>query len=443
MFTNDTHSCAKHAVHTYIVHMRTVFIGVCFLLLGAFNAFAEETAEIAKLNAPDINTTGSNIEGFGLAGNPEADELFSQAKTYHDGTGVDVDLRKALALYTLAADLGNIDARINLGYMYFVGEGVAQNYGTARKYYLVAANAGDTVAQKNLGAMYEHGLGVTANMKTAQKWYDKSEGKRPPAKTVKTIPTPPKPTPAVKVKTKAPVEPTIFLQGPPFVDSLSGIENLRGEVVERPPVLTPTSRLIETAPTSTMPSNTKTTPIWARTIERQGSIWTRYVISATLLSIAVIGAIWYIWQLRIIKRTQQQYQFAANFYASHRESLRGSYLRTPENLRMFLYPRDPWAVSVCALMVRFATYRHADPQIQCKTSANIARALNDTPYAARLETFPLVSLIQERLFADIRYLNKETIHPPKPFQFSHTKFLSKTKGKILGNTRPASLRLVK
>ena len=91
----------------------------------------------------------------------EAKQIFEQAKAYHDGEGVPQDLPKAYTLYATAAELGNVDAKVNLGYMLFVGEGCEQNYYDARTWYSQAAGAGDADAIATLAMMDRHKLGIT------------------------------------------------------------------------------------------------------------------------------------------------------------------------------------------------------------------------------------------------------------------------------------------
>ena len=103
--------------------------------------------------------------------------LFLSAKRYHDGDGMAQNFIKAHRLYEKAATLGNKNAQINLGYMYFVGEGVPQDYKIAREWYLQAS---DTIeARTNLAAMYEYGLGVEKDPLAAQAWRFKA----PPPRT--------------------------------------------------------------------------------------------------------------------------------------------------------------------------------------------------------------------------------------------------------------------
>lgn len=90
----------------------------------------------------------------------EAKQVFEQAKAYHDGQGVAQDLRHAYDLYSQAAKLGNVDAKVNLGYMLFVGEGIEQNYYEARTWYSEAAAAGDADAITTLSMMDRLKLGI-------------------------------------------------------------------------------------------------------------------------------------------------------------------------------------------------------------------------------------------------------------------------------------------
>ena len=44
----------------------------------------------------------------------EARKIFEQAKAYHDGQGVLQNLVQAYSLYATVAQLGNVDAKVNL-----------------------------------------------------------------------------------------------------------------------------------------------------------------------------------------------------------------------------------------------------------------------------------------------------------------------------------------
>ena len=90
----------------------------------------------------------------------KARKIFEQAKAYHDGQGVPQDLLQAYLMYTTAAKLGDVHAKVNLGYMSFMGEGKEQNYYEARNWYTQAAAAGDADAIATLAMMDRHELGV-------------------------------------------------------------------------------------------------------------------------------------------------------------------------------------------------------------------------------------------------------------------------------------------
>jgi TPR repeat protein len=54
-------------------------------------------------------------------------QLDQQGRTYRDGTGVAKDDVKAVECFQAAADLGNIEAMSDLGFMYFQGRGVPKD----------------------------------------------------------------------------------------------------------------------------------------------------------------------------------------------------------------------------------------------------------------------------------------------------------------------------
>jgi len=124
-------------------------------------------------------------------GSSVAFAFFEQAKKYHDGDGIAQDFLKARDLYLRAAQMGNNDAKVNLGYLYFMGEGVGQDYEKARNWYLSAATNGSKDAQLNLAMIYQNGFGVPKDKNKAQYWrtYEqvKSINKKPATKPVVTV----------------------------------------------------------------------------------------------------------------------------------------------------------------------------------------------------------------------------------------------------------------
>lgn len=95
------------------------------------------------------------------------------AGPYEDGQAAysSGDYAKALELYTQAAEAGQVDAQLLLGFLHFNGDGVAQNYNTSVKWFTRAARQGDPRSQAQLGIMYENGQGVPQDFGAAAQWF--------------------------------------------------------------------------------------------------------------------------------------------------------------------------------------------------------------------------------------------------------------------------------
>ena len=76
--------------------------------------------------------------------------------------------------YHPAAEQGNTEAQIVLGWMYYNGEGVPQDFAEAAAWYRKAAEQGDAGAQTTLGEMYLRGEGVPQDDVEAVAWYRKA-----------------------------------------------------------------------------------------------------------------------------------------------------------------------------------------------------------------------------------------------------------------------------
>ncbi len=90
---------------------------------------------------------------------------------FFHGEGVTQDFTTAAKYFEQAADLGNGEAYLNLGFLYDLGIGVQQDYQQAAKWYRMAAAQGDATAQFNLGILYSFGRGVEKNFEKAANWY--------------------------------------------------------------------------------------------------------------------------------------------------------------------------------------------------------------------------------------------------------------------------------
>jgi len=88
---------------------------------------------------------------------------------FSNGDGVAVDKREAVKWYTRAAEAGNAEAQCNLGHFYFTGDGEF-NYLESFKWCTLAANAGAANAQFMLGMLHATGRGVAVDKREAVKW---------------------------------------------------------------------------------------------------------------------------------------------------------------------------------------------------------------------------------------------------------------------------------
>ena len=109
------------------------------------------------------------IEAKGSAG-----ELFGVALAFRDGLGVPPDRKKAAKWFLLAAEKGQIQAQLELGFIYDKGLGVAPNKAQAAKWYYHAAAQGEAYAQFTLARRLVAGLGVSKNEAQAVTWYLKA-----------------------------------------------------------------------------------------------------------------------------------------------------------------------------------------------------------------------------------------------------------------------------
>lgn len=96
---------------------------------------------------------------------------------YYYNDDEEKDYEKALSYYRTAAELGNGNAQLNLGYMYAMGYGCNQNYEKSVEYTLMATEnefyeAAREKAFYNMGNKYEHGNGVEQSYEKAMEYYE-------------------------------------------------------------------------------------------------------------------------------------------------------------------------------------------------------------------------------------------------------------------------------
>jgi len=93
---------------------------------------------------------------------------------YRNGQGVAQSDEKAVELYTMAVQKGQIGAMYNLGNGYRDGRGVVQSFQKASELYTMAADQGLVEAMNNLGNQYIQGQGVDQSNELARKWWTKA-----------------------------------------------------------------------------------------------------------------------------------------------------------------------------------------------------------------------------------------------------------------------------
>jgi TPR repeat protein len=90
---------------------------------------------------------------------------------YYEKQQSNTNLETSLFWYHKAAEDGNTDAQMKMGYAYMVGRGVRQDYQKAFKWYGLAAEQGIADAQFALGLLYHNERVAFSNVNMAEKWY--------------------------------------------------------------------------------------------------------------------------------------------------------------------------------------------------------------------------------------------------------------------------------
>ena len=104
-------------------------------------------------------------------GDPRAETALG--RMYANGQGVAQNYAEAERWYHMAADQGDADAQMSLGFIYGGSErGLPQDYAEAAKWRRKAADQGFADAQYSLGGVYEHGYGLPRDYVQAYMWYD-------------------------------------------------------------------------------------------------------------------------------------------------------------------------------------------------------------------------------------------------------------------------------
>ena len=142
---------------------------IIFIVIFAYYILTQqERIDNNEVNWFDI----SRIRLVAYFGNAEAQNTLGQL--YEKGNVVDLDIAEALHWYKKAAEQGNVNAQISLGYMYQNGIGET-NHEEAFKIFLKLATNGNLYAQKTLGHMYMIGQGTQRDYNQSIIWFTKAE----------------------------------------------------------------------------------------------------------------------------------------------------------------------------------------------------------------------------------------------------------------------------
>jgi hypothetical protein len=79
--------------------------------------------------------------------------------------------QRAIALFEEAAGLGDVDAKLNLAYVFAAGDGGPPDPKKALAWYFSAAKQGTTGAQLEVGERLRLGIGARRNLGAARRWY--------------------------------------------------------------------------------------------------------------------------------------------------------------------------------------------------------------------------------------------------------------------------------
>ena len=101
----------------------------------------------------------------------KADYLLILADMYSFGLYNKQDFKKAFVLYSRSAELGNIEAQCNLGYMYIVGQGVSIDKKLSSYWWKKSADLGFIHSMRDIGQNLLTGQGIEKNPKEACKYF--------------------------------------------------------------------------------------------------------------------------------------------------------------------------------------------------------------------------------------------------------------------------------
>ena len=136
---------------------------------GPTNRSAEQVPAVASDAVPAVPAHAGRAPPAS-AEFPDADRLFRLGHAYRQGTGVPVDDRKAVELFSAAAERGHAAAQYYLGLTYAEGRGVPKELAVAVHWFEQAARQNLVEGQFYLCLSYALGRGVSRDRVTAYAW---------------------------------------------------------------------------------------------------------------------------------------------------------------------------------------------------------------------------------------------------------------------------------
>lgn len=141
--------------------------GTFYFALGCFegNGIEKDTQRAQQLVAPIIG----QIEKYALEKRHEY--LVILGDMYSFGLGKAQNFEKAFELYSLAAELGNLEAMCDLGYMYLVGQGIDEDKTLSSYWFKKSADLGYVHSMRDIGQNYLNGDGVAFDGAEAVRYF--------------------------------------------------------------------------------------------------------------------------------------------------------------------------------------------------------------------------------------------------------------------------------
>lgn len=103
-----------------------------------------------------------------------ASEYYKLGLEYKDGIGAKMNYTKAVAYFTIAANMGDPQSVYALAYMHYKGLGCLQDYTKAAELFALGANSGKDNSMYFYGLCWRNGYGVAKNADSAKFWLQKS-----------------------------------------------------------------------------------------------------------------------------------------------------------------------------------------------------------------------------------------------------------------------------